>query len=128
MEVVESLRPPFRQRSSVTVMRIIAVVDMTVKTVRTVKPWASSDEHSAGKPIRSIIAVRSTIVGWIVEVPVRTHGSWPYVHADGNLGGRHRCTEQEGGCENYKSKRIDFEHDFSFIRSEFQAWKTGGPA
>ncbi len=112
LEVVEALRPALRQRSSVTVMRIKAVVDMAVKAVRAVKPGASSKKHAANKPIGPIVAVRSTVVWDIVEVPVRAHGSRSDVYADGNLGLRHRCTAQKGSCESCESKHYDFEHDF----------------
>jgi hypothetical protein len=90
MEVVEALRPAVRQRSSVTVMRIKAVVDVTVKTVRTVEPRACSKKHPANKPIRPVIAVRSTVIRGVIVVPVWAHGSWSDVYADRNLGRRHR--------------------------------------
>jgi hypothetical protein len=91
LEVVEALRPPLRHRSSVTVMRIIAVVDMAVKAVRAVKPGASSKKHPANKPIGAIVAVGSTVIRGIIEVPVRTHGGHADVYADCNLSSRHRC-------------------------------------
>jgi len=90
-EVVEALRPALRQRSSVTVMRIEPVVDMSVKAVRTVKPWACSEKYAANKPIRAVVAVRSTVIRSIVEVSVRTHGSRSDVYANLNLSFRHRC-------------------------------------
>jgi hypothetical protein len=92
LEVVEALRPALRQRSNVTVMRIKAVVDMAEKTARSVKPRASSNKHSANKPIGPVITVRSTVIWGIVEVPVRAHGSRSDVYADGNLGLRYRRT------------------------------------
>jgi len=92
LEVVEALRPSLRHRPSVTVMRIIAVVDMPEKSLRTVKPGASSKKQPANKSIGPIAAVRSTVIRCIVEVPVRTHGSRSNVYVDGNLGSRHRCT------------------------------------
>jgi hypothetical protein len=92
VEVIKALRSALRQRSSVTVMRIIAVVDMAIKAVMAVKPGARSKKHPANKPIGSIVAVRSTVIGRVVEVSVRTHGSRPDVYADGNLGWRHRYT------------------------------------
>jgi hypothetical protein len=92
VEVVEALGSAVRQRSSVTVMRIKTVVDMAIKAVMAVKPGAGSKKHPANKPIGSIVAVRSTVIGRIVEVSVRTHGSRPDVYADGNLGWRHGCT------------------------------------
>jgi hypothetical protein len=92
LEVVKALRPALGHRSSVTVMRIIAVVDMAVKAVRAMKPGTSSKKHPANKPIGPIVAVRSTVIWGIVEIPVRTHRSHSDVYADGNLGSRHRCT------------------------------------
>jgi hypothetical protein len=120
LEVVEALGPALRQGSSVTVMRIKAVVDMAVKAVTAVKPGASAKKHPTDKPIGPVVAVRSTVIGLIVEVAVRTNGSRSDVYADGNLGRGRRCTPQQCNCENCKSKRIDFEHDHSFDGSEFQ--------
>jgi hypothetical protein len=92
LEVVEALRPPSRQRSNVTVMRIKAVVHVAVKAVRAVKPRARSNEQPANIPIGPVITVRSTVIWGIVEVPVRAHGSRPDVYANRNLGLRRRST------------------------------------
>jgi hypothetical protein len=72
-------------------MRIIAVVDVAEKAVRAVKPGAGAKKHPANKPIGPIVAIRSTVIWGIVEVPVRTHGSDSDVYADLNLGSRRRC-------------------------------------
>jgi hypothetical protein len=90
VEMVEALRPAIRQRSSVTVMRIEPVIDMSVKAVRTVKPRACPKKHPTNKPIRPVVAVRSAVIRSIVEVSVRTHGSWSDVHSNRNLSWRHR--------------------------------------
>jgi hypothetical protein len=82
LEVVEALRSAPRQRSNVTVMGIKAVVDMSEKAVRAVKPGASSKKHPTHKPIRPVVAIGSTIIRSIVEVSVRTHGSWSNVYAN----------------------------------------------
>src|SRR5579863_1730876 len=92
LEVVEALRTALRQRSSVSVMRIKAVVDMAEKAVRAVKPGASSKKHPANKPIGPIVAIRSTVVRGIIEVSIGAHGSHSDVYADGNLGWRHWYT------------------------------------
>ena len=92
LEVIEALRSALRQRSNVTVMRIKAVVDMAIKAVRSMKPWPSSNKHSANKPIGPIVTVGSTVIWGVVEVPVRAYGSHSNVYADGNLGLRRRCT------------------------------------
>jgi len=91
VEMVKALRPTLRQRSSVTVMRVKPVVDMSVKTVRAVKPRACSKKHAANKPVRSVVSVRSTVIWGIVEVSVRTHGGGSDVYANRNLSWRHRC-------------------------------------
>jgi hypothetical protein len=83
VEVVELLLPAPRQRSTVTVMRVIAVVDVAVEAVRSVKPGASSKKHPANKPVGSIVAIRSTFIWLIVEVPIRAHRR--HSDADGNL-------------------------------------------
>lgn len=92
LEVVKALRPTFWQRSNVTVMRIKSVVDMAVEAVMAVKPGASSNKHSPQKPIGPVITVRSTVIGGIVVVAVRAHGSRSDVYTDGNLGLRRRST------------------------------------
>jgi hypothetical protein len=91
LEVVEALRPALRHRSSVTVMRIKPVIDMSVKAVRAVKPRACSQKHPAYKPIRPVVTIRSAVIWGIVEVSVRTHGSRSDVYANSNLRLRRRC-------------------------------------
>jgi hypothetical protein len=92
LEVVEALRPAIWQRSSVTVMRIKAVVDMAEKAVRAMEPGTSSKKHPTNKPIGPVVAIRGTVIGGVVEVPVRAYGSRSDVYADGDLGRSHRCT------------------------------------
>jgi hypothetical protein len=87
VEVVERRLSAARQRSNVTVMRIIAVVDVAVEAVRAVKPGASANKHPASEPIGPIVAVGSTVVWSIVEVPIGAHGG--HSNVDGNLGWRH---------------------------------------
>jgi hypothetical protein len=91
LEVVEALRPALRHWSSVTVMRIKPVIDMSVKAVRAVKPRACSKKHPAYKPIGPIVTIGSAVIWGIVEVSVRTHGSGSDVDANGNLRLCRRC-------------------------------------
>jgi hypothetical protein len=91
LEVVEALRAALRQRPTVTVMRIIAIIDVSVKAARAVKPGTGSKEHAAYKPIGPVVAVRSTVIGGIVEVSVRTRGSGSDVYANGDLSLGWRC-------------------------------------
>jgi uncharacterized membrane protein len=91
LEVVEALRPALRHWSSITVMRIKSVIDMSVKAVRAVKPRACSEKHPPNKPIWPVVAVRSTVIGGIVEVSVRANGRRSDVNANRNLRLRRRC-------------------------------------
>jgi hypothetical protein len=86
LEVIEACGTALRQWSSVTVMGIKAIVDVAVKSAMAAEPWASSNKDPAGKPVGTVVAVRSAVIRGIVEVPVRTHGSRSDVDADGHLG------------------------------------------
>jgi hypothetical protein len=75
VKVVELGLPAPRHRSNVAVMRVKAVVNVTVKAARAVKPGTSSKEDPADKPIGPIVAIGSTVIGLIVKVPIWAHGS-----------------------------------------------------
>jgi hypothetical protein len=87
VEVVERRLSAPRQRSSVTVMGIIPVIDVAVEAMRAVKPGAGANKHAASEPIGPIVAVRSTVIGSVVEVPIGAHGG--HSNVDGNLGRRY---------------------------------------
>ena len=128
LEVVEALRPARRQWAIVAVMGIESVIDVSRKAARTVKPRASSKKDPANEPIRSIVAVRSTVIWSIVEVPVRTHGSRSDVYVNGNLSLRHRCRAQKASYENCESNRADFEHDPPSFVESFPLGRSEGAA
>jgi hypothetical protein len=86
VEVVELLCATLRQRSPVTVMRIVAVVDVTVKVFGAVEPAASADEHSVDEPIGPVVAVGCAVIWSVVEVPIGAHRL--HSNADGDLGWR----------------------------------------
>jgi hypothetical protein len=98
VEVVERLRTALRQRSMVTLARVVAVVDVAVKAVGAAKPGASSKKHPAHKPIGPIVAIGSTVIWLIVEVPIGAHRR--HSDADGNLRRPQGYTAQQGNCEN----------------------------
>ncbi len=83
LEVVELLCAARGQRSMVAMMRIIAVVDVAIKAVRTVEPGAGSNKQPAHKPIRPVVAVGRAVIWSVVEVPVGAHRS--HSNVDGNL-------------------------------------------
>ena len=73
LEVREGTRTAVRHRSDITVMGIIAVIYVTIETMRSMKPGTGSDEYPANKPIRPIITIGSTAIGGIVKIPVRAY-------------------------------------------------------
>jgi hypothetical protein len=73
VEMVERLLSVFRHRAYITVVRIIAIINVAVEAMRAVEPRASADEHPANEPIGPIVAIRSAGVRRIVKVPIRTH-------------------------------------------------------
>jgi hypothetical protein len=108
MKMVERLLALHRIRSVVAMARIVAVIDMPIKSVRAVKPGAGSDEHPSEKPIRTIITVGRTLVGSIVEIAIGTNRWCP--NADGYL---RRCTgkpAQHGRGEPRKRKELQSLH------------------
>ena len=112
MEVVEGCLPATRHRPVITVMRVVAVINMPEEPTRTVEPGSSSQKHSADKPVRPVIAVRSAVVRSIVEVSVGAYGGWPYVYANGNLRRSRLRTHQQGSGENRESKNLTIRHNF----------------
>src|ERR1700688_4369033 len=85
MEVVEGFLPATRQRPVITVMRVVPVINMPVEATRAVEPGSGSQKHSADKPVRPVIAVRSAVVRSVVEVSIRAYGGCAYVYANADL-------------------------------------------
>jgi hypothetical protein len=83
VKVVELLLPAPWHRANISVMGVKAVVNVAIKASRAVKPGTCSKEHPANKPIGPIVAIGSTVIRLIVEVPIRAHGS--HSDIDGNL-------------------------------------------
>ena len=83
MEMFVGLLPARWVGSDVAVMRIVAVVDMAIKSVRAVIPGSSPDEYAPNEPIRPIVAIRCTVIGSKVVVAIRAHRRNPNV--DGYL-------------------------------------------
>ena len=111
VEVGERLFVALRHWSVVTVVRIVAVIDVAVEAVRAMEPGASSDEHPASKPIRPIVAIGSAVIGGVVKVTVRAHGRRSDVN--GNLSWCHRHAAHQCNSESKEGKRLPSGHIFS---------------
>jgi hypothetical protein len=111
MKMVERLLPALRPRPYVTVMRIVSVIDVAVEAVMAMKPGAGSDEHPAGEPIRPIVTIRSTVIGSIVEVPIRAY--WRCSDVDRNLSRSRGHTARQHNNDSRKSEPLPSGHNFS---------------
>jgi hypothetical protein len=98
VEVVELHCSAFRHRPSVSVVRVIPVIDVTIESRAAAKPWTGSKEHSANKPVGPVVTVGGTIVGRIVEVPIGTHRR--HSNIDANLSRPLGWTAEQGNCKN----------------------------
>jgi hypothetical protein len=99
VEVIKPFFPAPRQRSTVTVTRVKAVVDMAVKTAVAVKPGTSANEYPAQEPVGPIVAVGGAVVWRIVEVTIGANRRNSDADTDGNLGWTHGTAEQKGNCQ-----------------------------
>ena len=122
LEVIELTCSALREWSSVTVARVITVVDVAVKAAMAVEPGAGSDKQSAHKPIGPVVAIGCAVIRSVVEVPVGTRGGFPNADADRNLGRRMGWRREGAGQHEYsedcESKDFKFEHVSSLIRLE----------
>jgi hypothetical protein len=78
-ETVEGPLVAFWDRSMVAVARIIALVDVAIKPMRSVEPGAGPDEYPSGEPIRTIVAIGCTVIRSIRKITVGAHWSYPDV-------------------------------------------------
>jgi hypothetical protein len=103
LKMFERLGSTRWHRSSVTMTRIVAVIDVAVEAARAVEPWTGSNERPADKPVRPIVTVRSAVIGRVVKVAVGAYRSNSDV--DVNLRGcdgsgtGDQCGSQCGKCE-----------------------------
>jgi hypothetical protein len=99
--------------AAVAVVRVITIVYVALKILGAVKPRACADEGSAGKPFRTVIAVRSAAVRSGVIITVGTFGSDSDFEPDFL---RRRFRSGNGEAESSDSnqyKTFEYIHEFS---------------
>ena len=74
VEVIEPLFAAAWERAVVAVMRVLAIVHVSVETVVAVEPRSGAKEHAADEPVGAVIPVGGTVVRSVIKVPVRTNG------------------------------------------------------
>src|SRR6476659_9077413 len=63
-----------------SIVVIVVVINGSPEMGRAAVPGSSADKDSAGKPLRSVVAIRRAIVGRIVEVAVSAYGRGANLH------------------------------------------------
>ena len=112
MKMVELPLPTSGYGPVIAIVRIVAVVHMAVETFMPAVPGPCSNKQSTSKPVRSVVAVRSTLIGFIVEVPIGALGC--HANADTNLRAPLRCAADQCNAESCESKNFTVGHSFSF--------------
>src|ERR1700758_236448 len=70
MKVIEGPISTLRKWTVVAMVRIEAIVHVTVEAMWAMKPGTRSDKDAAAEPFRPVVSVRSAVVWGIVEVTV----------------------------------------------------------
>jgi hypothetical protein len=70
LEMVECLRATGRQRASVSVMRIEAIIHVAMETCRAVEPRSCSNKYAVNKPIWPVVPIRSAGIRRVVEISI----------------------------------------------------------
>jgi hypothetical protein len=101
----------------VAVIRVVTIVDVAVEVFRTVKPSAGTDKDAVGKPLWTVVTVRSATVRRGFEVTVRTSGRYTDADADLGLGSGSTCCNAETS-DGGQSEKFYSAHKFTSPRLE----------
>jgi hypothetical protein len=125
MEVVRGLvvRAVGGVGAMVAMTRVEVLIDVPAEVAVTVEPWTGSDKDATRKPLWTVVAVGSAVVGGEVIVPVRTDRSRPNIDAQRYLGGAGGCGTKHQGS---RSKKRKYEVPFTHTQSPRLNWKRDG--
>jgi hypothetical protein len=101
------------------VMWIKAVINVTPELVGAMKPWASSDEHTAVEPLGPVVPIWGACVWGVVVVAIRASRLWPDI--DGDLG---RCRPRDTQKNRNQGKKGK---DFPIAHKLLLTLETGTP-
>jgi hypothetical protein len=111
VKVGERTFPSIGNGAHITVVRIKAIVYVSVEAARSTKPWSHSNKRAANEPVGSVIPVGGTAVRGIVKVAIGTVRG--QIDASGDLGricsGEDTPTEQ-GSRAAYSGDRVNLLH------------------
>jgi hypothetical protein len=109
VKVIEGLVPTCRKWTTVAMMWIEAVINVSVEVVGTVEPGAGSDEDAAGEPCGAVVPVWGTVVWRVVEVAIRANRRRSDI--DRNLGSCRAWDAQQSSNEGGKGKEFPIGHN-----------------
>jgi hypothetical protein len=112
-----------RHRTVITLTKVEAMVDVSVKMFRPVEPGSRPYEYAADEPLRPVISIRSTVVRRDFIVSVRTNRRRADVHADRNLRGSARGNSQENTRNSTEKEELRF-HIHLFLQSGISLSKS----
>jgi hypothetical protein len=107
-----SLLTAFRHWPLVAVLGTVVVIYMALEVGRAVKPWASSNEDAAGKPVGAVVAIWSAAVGSGFIVTVGTLRGDADIDADLSVCFGSISSEAETG-DGGQSKELEAIHIFT---------------
>jgi hypothetical protein len=84
VKVGERTFPSIGNGARITVVRIKAIVYVSVEAARSTKPWSHSNKSAANEPVGTVIPVGGTAVRGIVKVAIGTVRG--QIDASGDLG------------------------------------------
>jgi len=124
VEVLGGAMPPVARSvawmwifAAVTVIGMVTIVDIAVEVFRAVKPWAGTDKDAVGKPLWTVVTVRSATVRRGFEITIRTSGRYPDADADLGLGAGSTCCNAKTG-DGGQSEKFHSAHKFTSPKLE----------
>jgi hypothetical protein len=97
MEVIERSLAARRQRPTIAIVGVKAIVHMAIETGVTVEPGTRSDEQATDEPVGPVVAVGSAVIGRVVEVAIGADGL--DADTDGDLGRPKGCSTEQRNRE-----------------------------
>jgi hypothetical protein len=91
------------KRSTVAMAVVEMMIDVAVKTIRSMEPGTDADENPASEPFWAVIAVGRAVIGWGFVISVWANGRGADLDANAHLGVSHEkahANRQQGkGCQ-----------------------------
>lgn len=92
------------ERTAVSEMRIVVMVDVAMKAHRAAEPWPGAIKYASAEPLWTVVAEWRALIGRVIEVAVGAHRC--HSNADVDLGSRTRIGAcQANECKNRHNKK-----------------------